>query len=376
MTNDVEALDSLVTDSVVTLFQGGLTLIGTLVILIYLDLAPGADHVRDGAGDRGRLADLPRSSRRTPTGARARRSARSPPTCRSRCRACASCARSARSRATPRSSRRSTSATATANMRTVNLNAAYFPAIEFVSAVATVVVLLYGGSQVLDGTAQAGRARRLPRGAQQLLQPDHAALAALHDLPGGDGGARQDLRAARRAAGDGRARPTRVDARTVRGELLFDHVSFAYPPARRRRRAARARRRRPADRARRDGRAGRRDRRRQVDVRQARRALLRPDARARADRRPRPARRDAARSLRSQLGVVPQEAFLFSGTMRSNIAFGRPGRERRGDRGGGARDRRARLHRRRSSTATTPRSASAAASSRPGSASSSRSRAR
>ena len=38
MTNDVEALDSLVTDSVVTLFQGGLTLIGTLVILLYFDL--------------------------------------------------------------------------------------------------------------------------------------------------------------------------------------------------------------------------------------------------------------------------------------------------------------------------------------------------
>ena len=34
MTNDVEALDSLVTDSVVTLFQGGLTLLGTLVILL------------------------------------------------------------------------------------------------------------------------------------------------------------------------------------------------------------------------------------------------------------------------------------------------------------------------------------------------------
>jgi ATP-binding cassette subfamily B protein len=30
------------------------------------------------------------------------------------------------------------------------------------------------------------------------------------------------------------------------------------------------------------------------------------------------------RSLRSQLGVVPQEGFLFSGTVRDNIAFGRP----------------------------------------------------
>ena len=29
-------------------------------------------------------------------------------------------------------------------------------------------------------------------------------------------------------------------------------------------------------------------------------------------------------SLRSQLGIVPQEAFLFSGTIGENIAFGRP----------------------------------------------------
>ena len=31
-----------------------------------------------------------------------------------------------------------------------------------------------------------------------------------------------------------------------------------------------------------------------------------------------------AESLRSQMGIVPQEAFLFSGTVRDNIAFGRP----------------------------------------------------
>jgi ABC-type multidrug transport system fused ATPase/permease subunit len=31
------------------------------------------------------------------------------------------------------------------------------------------------------------------------------------------------------------------------------------------------------------------------------------------------------RSLRSQLGIVPQEGFLFSGSIRDNIAFGRPG---------------------------------------------------
>src|SRR5271169_6193397 len=37
ITNDVEALESLVTDSVVTLFQAGLTLIGAVAVLVYLD---------------------------------------------------------------------------------------------------------------------------------------------------------------------------------------------------------------------------------------------------------------------------------------------------------------------------------------------------
>jgi ABC-type multidrug transport system fused ATPase/permease subunit len=32
----------------------------------------------------------------------------------------------------------------------------------------------------------------------------------------------------------------------------------------------------------------------------------------------------ASGALRSQLGIVPQEGFLFSGTVRDNIAFGRP----------------------------------------------------
>ena len=40
-------------------------------------------------------------------------------------------------------------------------------------------------------------------------------------------------------------------------------------------------------------------------------------------------------SLRSQLGIVPQESFLFSGTIRDNIAFGAPDADRRGGRGRG-----------------------------------------
>ena len=49
-------------------------------------------------------------------------------------------------------------------------------------------------------------------------------------------------------------------------------------------------------------------------------------------------------SLRSQLGIVPQEGFLFAGTLRENIAFARPDAAARGrDRGGsGGRRRRVR----------------------------------
>ena len=212
MTNDVEALDSLVTDSVVTLFQGGLTLIGTLGDPDLPRPAPRADHVRDGARDRDRLADLPdRLGGRLPAHARDdRRDHRLP--------AGVALGRARRAHVRPGAAPRggvrgrSTSVNRAANMRTVNLNAAYFPAIEFVSAVATVVVLLYGGSQVLDGAIKVGVLVGFLDGAVELLQPDHPALAALHDLPGGDGRARQDLRAARRAAGDGRARPTRVSS--------------------------------------------------------------------------------------------------------------------------------------------------------------------
>ena len=43
-----------------------------------------------------------------------------------------------------------------ANMRTVYLNAAYFPAVELLSAIGTAVILLYGGYQAIEGNIQIG----------------------------------------------------------------------------------------------------------------------------------------------------------------------------------------------------------------------------
>ena len=178
---------------------------------------------------------------------------------------------------------------------------------------------------------------------------------------------------------DERARPrrtrrTRSSSSAVRGEIRFDDVTFAY--AHGDDGAAGARdvdARRPAGP---DGRARRRDRRRQVDVRQARRALLRPDRGPRARRRPRPARRHAALAALAAghraAGGLPVQRHGRARTSR----FGRPDATRDGDRRRGRARSAPTSSSPRCRTATTPRSASAACSSRPASASSSRSPAR
>ena len=112
LTNDVQALDQLVSDGVVTLFGSTLTLVGTAAILIVLDLELALlTFLVFPVLAIGSLAFRIVSRRRLPR-ARARRSRRSPPTCRSRCRGSASCARSPRRSATSRASRSSTTRTA------------------------------------------------------------------------------------------------------------------------------------------------------------------------------------------------------------------------------------------------------------------------
>ena len=105
-----------------------------------------------------------------------------------------------------------------------------------------------------------------------------------------------------------------------RGLVEFRDVHFRLPgPAGRR-----AGRGQPDGRARRDRGAGRPDRRGQVHAGQAGRPVLRRDRRAGPGRRDRRARLDLA-AYRHRLGVVPQEAYLFPGTVRDAIAYGRPG---------------------------------------------------
>ena len=237
-------------------------------------------------------------------------------------------------------------------MRTVYLNASYFPAVELLSAIGTAAIILYGGYQAIDGKIEIGVVVAFIGYLQLVLRPDPADLAALHDLPAGDGGARQDLRPARHRP-DMVDRPDAIDPGRLRGEIELDDVWFSYA--------------RGGDAGADETAAGRR----RAGRSRGSTCTCRRARRWRWSARPGPASRRwrswsrasttrsaagcwstattcatlSSSALRGQLGIVPQEGFLFSGTIRENIAFGRPDAEPGGDRRRGARRRRRGLRR-------------------------------
>ena len=158
------------------------------------------------------------------------------------------------------------------------------------------------------------RVRALP---QQPVRADPAAQPDLQHGAVGRRGAEQALRAPRHEAVDrgaaGRGRPARAGRDRGRGRDV-----------RVRRRARRAARRVARGRAGRAARARRSDRRRQVDAGQAHRPLLRPDEVGTVRFGGVDLRDATIRSLRERIVVVPQEGFLFAGTIRDNVRVGRP----------------------------------------------------
>ncbi|MBA2240520.1 MAG: ABC transporter ATP-binding protein, partial [Solirubrobacterales bacterium] len=155
LTNDVQALDSLVTDGIVTLFSSTLTLVGVVAILLALDvplalvtfvtfpiLAVGSVAFRIASAGayrrtRERIADITAYLQETLSGVRVVRSF----------------GREDRHlKEMTRLNRRNRDV----NMKTVQLNAAYFPAVELLSAIGTAAILLYGGQQVLQGDIEIG----------------------------------------------------------------------------------------------------------------------------------------------------------------------------------------------------------------------------
>jgi len=347
MTNDVEALESLVTDSVVTLFQSGLTLIGAIGVLLYLDVklalltfcivpfvAGGSLWFRlvsAGAFRRTRetIGSITGYLQETLSGIRVVRNFGQEP---------AHEAHFAGLNAD----------NVEANMVTVRLNAAYFPAVEMLSGIALAMIVLYGGYQALDGHITVGTVVAFVATLSFLFEPIQQ-LSQLYTTY------QSGMAALEKIFQLLDVRPTLEDLPNapaigpIRGEVRFEDVSFAYRPRSQRREDAAT----PTA-GNGNGAAAPADTEpaevlalEHIDLSvpagqtialvgatgAGKSTMAKLAARFYDPTRGRvlvddhDLREISSHSLRSQMGIVPQEAFLFSGSVRENIAFGRPDAE-------------------------------------------------
>lgn len=322
MTNDIEALNQLVTTGVVTMFSSTLTLIGVVAILLLLDVQLALVTfltfpllavaslvfrvVSAGAyrATRERIAAITAYLQESLSGVRVVRSFGQEPRHLDEMTAL-------------------NEANRAVNMKTVYLNASYFPAVELLSAVGTAVILLYGGSQAIDGAIQVGvivafvgYLNTFFEPIQQLSQlytTYQQGMAALDKI--------FDLLETEPEMVDA---PDAIDPGPLRGEIELDGVWFSYAE---------------------EGESG-------VDTWALRDVDLHvPPGQTLAlvgatgagkstfaklvarfyDPQKGTVRVDGhdlrtlrQQALRRQLGIVPQEGFLFSGSVRENVAFGRP----------------------------------------------------
>jgi ABC-type multidrug transport system fused ATPase/permease subunit len=321
MTNDIEALNQLVTSGVVTMFSSTLTLVGVVVILLLLDvqlalvtfltfpliaIASVAFRILSHGAyrlTRERIAAITAYLQESLSGVRVVRSFGQEPRHMS-------------------AMTELNEANREANMRTVYLNASYFPTVELLAAVGTAAILLYGGTLAIDDKIQigvivafVGYLATFFEPIQQLsqlyttYQQGMAALDKIFDLLD--------------TSPDMVDAPDAIDPGEIRGEIAMEGVCFAY-----------------SDEAEAAGEWALRD----VDLHvppgqtlalvgatgAGKSTFAKLVARFYDPQQGTVAvdghdlRTVRQRALRGQLGIVPQEGFLFSGSVRENIAFGRP----------------------------------------------------
>ena len=204
-----------------------------------------------------------------------------------------------------------------ANLRAAKLSSLLFPVVTFVEALATALVLYFGGRMVLGSECLHGRRAVHVRGPYRpLLRSDQHAFAVLQHDAGRDGGRRAHLRLLD-VDDEIEDKPDARELPRVRGHVEFDDVRFGYDD---------------------------------VEILHGVSLDVAPgqtiafvgetgagktsminllasfyDVCAGAIRIDGYDLRDVTqRSLRSQLGVVLQDTFLFAGTIRQNICFARP----------------------------------------------------
>ncbi len=319
LTNDVEALDQLVEDGMATLIQSGLMLIGVVVILFVLDphlalltflalpiLAIGALLFRIASADayrltREKIALITAYLQETLSGMRVIRSFGQEPK------------HVTRFDELNQDNLR-------ANMTTVNLNAAYFPAVELLSALVTVEILVVGGLEAINGHTSTGVVFAFIAALNNFFDPIQQ-LSQLYTTYQSGMAALDKIFGLLDEEPELSDAPDAIELPPVRGSLRFEDVSFRYGSDD-------------------DGAWALRDL--DLDIPAGQTVALvgstgagkstfaklvarfydPTDGAVLVDGHD--LRTVTARSLRSQMGIVPQEGFLFSGTVRENIAFGRP----------------------------------------------------
>jgi len=319
LTNDVQALDQLVSDGITTLFQSSLTLVGTVVILLLFDvklalltfvilpvLGVASLLFRLASADayrltRERIGAITGYLQETFSGIRVVRSFGQEP-------------RHRRRFAELNAENRD------ANMTTVNLNAAYFPAVELLSGLTTVLILLVGGFELLHGRIGVGVVVGFIAALNNFFDPIQQ-LSQLYTTYQSGMAALDKIFELLDEEPDLRDAPDARDLGPVRGEVSFEGVSFRYGEGE------------DAAWALRDvdlivppgqtvALVGATGAGKSTFAKLVARFYDPSEGRVRVDGHD--LREVRASSLRSQMGIVPQEAFLFSGTVRENIAFGRP----------------------------------------------------
>ncbi len=319
LTNDIEALNQLVTSGAVTLLSSGLTLIGVVTIMLLLDwklalvafltfplLAIASVVFRivsHGAyrATRERIAAVTAYLQETLSGVRVVRSFGQE-------------ARHATAMDELNEANRE------ANMKTVYLNATYFPGVELLSAVGTAAIILYGGTQAIDDAIQVGVIVAFIGYLQLFFDPIQQ-LSQLYTTYQQGMAALDKIFELLDTEPDMVDAPDAVDPGTLRGEIEMEGVSFSYSEE--------------GDQWALEG----------VDLHvppgqtlalvgatgAGKSTFAKLVARFYDPQRGRvlvdghDLRELRQQALRRQLGIVPQEGFLFSGSVRENIAFGRPG---------------------------------------------------
>ena len=320
MTNDVEALDQLVEDGMATLFQSGLTLIGVVVILMVIDfhlalltflalpiLFAGGVMFRIASADayrltREKIATITGYLQETLSGIRVVRAY-------------------GQEKRHIEHFRGLNEENRAANMTTVNLNAVYFPAVEFLSALVTVEILVVGGIEAINGHATTGVVFAFVAALNNFFDPIQQ-LSQLYTTYQSGMAALDKIFELLDEQPDLLDAPDAVTLPALRGELRFDEVSFQYGSGD------------DAEYALRDvdlvippgqtvALVGSTGAGKSTFAKLVARFYDPTSGQVLVDGHD--LRSVSAHSLRSQMGIVPQEAFLFSGTIRENIGFGRPG---------------------------------------------------